>query len=148
MHGEEFRRSIYVQVRRSRPLSVMAPFDLPNTDPNCTRRASSTAATQSLLMMNSSFATNSAEGFARRLQREAGLDTERQVGHAWRIAFAVEPSEDELAEAISFIQEQAAYFQEQSPVDSTTDNKPAPQLEALTSFCQALFSSNHFLYVD
>ena len=148
MHGEEFRRSIYVQVRRSRPLSVMAPFDLPNTDPNCTRRASSTAATQSLLMMNSSFATNSAEGFARRLQREAGLDTERQVDHAWRIAFAVEPSEDELAEAISFIQEQTAYFQEQSPVDSTTDNKPDPQLEALTSFCQALFSSNHFLYVD
>src|SRR5262249_1148827 len=29
MHGEEFRRSVYVQVRRSRPLSVLDTFDAP-----------------------------------------------------------------------------------------------------------------------
>jgi hypothetical protein len=45
----EFRRSIYVQVRRSMPLGVLEPFDLPQMTPNCEKRAASTAAPQSLL---------------------------------------------------------------------------------------------------
>ncbi len=47
LNGEEFRRSLYVQVRRSRPLSVMDPFDPPVLDPNCPQRNSSTVSPQS-----------------------------------------------------------------------------------------------------
>src|SRR5262249_15143230 len=35
LHGEEFRRSVYVQMRRSRPLGVLEAFDLPAMEPNC-----------------------------------------------------------------------------------------------------------------
>ncbi|MCP4175725.1 MAG: DUF1553 domain-containing protein, partial [Fuerstiella sp.] len=55
MKGEEFRRSVYVQVRRSRPLAVLDTFDAPRMAPNCETRPSSTVAPQSLMMMNSDF---------------------------------------------------------------------------------------------
>ena len=42
--GEEFRRSLYIQVRRTRPLGVLESFDLPELAPNCTERASSNVA--------------------------------------------------------------------------------------------------------
>ncbi len=61
---DEFRRSIYVQVRRSMPLGMLEPFDLPVMTPNCERRASSTVAPQSLLMMNSEFVVKQAEAMA------------------------------------------------------------------------------------
>ena len=39
---DEFRRSIYVQVRRSRPLGMLETFDAPLMTPNCELRTSST----------------------------------------------------------------------------------------------------------
>ena len=55
MHGEEFRRSIYIEVRRSRPLSVLATFDEPPMEPNCEARKASTATPQALMLMNNDF---------------------------------------------------------------------------------------------
>jgi hypothetical protein len=55
LHGEEFRRSVYVQVRRSRPLAVLDAFDAPAPAPNCEARTPSTVALQALLLMNSAF---------------------------------------------------------------------------------------------
>src|SRR5438552_11486452 len=42
LHGEEFRRSIYVQVRRSRPLGVLEAFDAAAPTPKCEMRAALT----------------------------------------------------------------------------------------------------------
>src|SRR6185436_6230977 len=53
LHGEEFRRSLYVQMRRSRPLAMLHAFDEPVMEVNCDRRQSSTVPTQSLMLMNS-----------------------------------------------------------------------------------------------
>src|SRR5207247_2547478 len=46
--GDEFRRSVYVQVRRSRPLGVLDAFDVPMQEPNCECRNASTVAPQAL----------------------------------------------------------------------------------------------------
>ncbi len=61
---EEFRRSLYVQVRRSMPLSVLEPFDMPRMTPNCERRPSSTASPQALMMMNNPFVVQQSDAFA------------------------------------------------------------------------------------
>lgn len=55
MNGEDFRRSVYVQVRRSRALSILATFDEPTMEPNCEARKASTGAPQSLMLMNNDF---------------------------------------------------------------------------------------------
>ena len=135
MEGEDLRRSIYIQFRRSRPLSVLEPFDLPTMEPNCPLRKSSTVSPQSLVLMNSQFVIDRARALTQRLRREAGEDRRAQIELAWRLAFARQPNDDELADAQSFIEQQAILFPE-SPEQATA------------LFCQALLSSNPFLYID
>ena len=66
LNGEEFRRSVYVQVRRSRPLSVLDAFDAPLMEPNCEARNSSTVTPQSLMLMNNDFVHQQSREFAQR----------------------------------------------------------------------------------
>ena len=54
----EFRRSIYVEARRSMPLGMLQAFDEPLMTPNCERRATSTVSPQALFMMNSPLSRN------------------------------------------------------------------------------------------
>jgi uncharacterized protein DUF1553/uncharacterized protein DUF1549/cytochrome c len=137
LNGEEFRRSVYIQMRRSRPLAVLHAFDAPVMEVNCEKRQSSTVAPQSLMLMNSQFILDQAARFAQRLQKEAGADgtASSQVIRAWQLAFSRSPSERELADALEFLSTQA-------------DAKPKDALQPLTNFCQALLSANEFLYVD
>src|SRR5207247_1538034 len=102
LKGEEFRRSIYIQVRRSRPLAMLHAFDAPVMEVNCDRRQPSTVPTQSLMLMNSQFILDQAARFAARLQSEAGEEPSRQVVLAWRLAFNRTPTEQERADALAF----------------------------------------------
>ncbi|MFP6618821.1 MAG: PSD1 and planctomycete cytochrome C domain-containing protein [Pirellulaceae bacterium] len=154
MLGQEFRRSLYIQVRRSRPLAVLSTFDLPRMDPNCTVRASSTVAPQALMLMNSDFVTRQARYFAQRLQKEIPGDVPAQVGRAWKLAFSESAAPDEVTAAVQFLQQQAQQFEKQV-ASSTKKKKTDPaaekkkhELAALASFCHALLSSNQFLYVE
>ena len=154
MNGEEFRRSVYVQVRRSRPLAVLETFDLPLMDPNCGCRQASTVTPQSLMLMNSPFALEFAGHFAERVVAEAGIERRAQVAHAWRLAFAGEPAEDEINHAMAFVATQTEQFRanqaaEPKPAEGATPTaKATPEQQALTSYCHALLSSNAFLYVE
>ena len=139
--GEVYRRSVYVQVRRSLPLGVLEAFDVAPAEPNCECRNSSTVTPQALLLMNNAFILEQAEAFAARLLREAGADPKAQVVRAWDLAFAAEPTAEEVAGALSFLARQTERFRGRKA-------KPAadPRQQALATFCQALLSSNRFLY--
>jgi hypothetical protein len=143
LHGEEFRRSVYVQVYRSRPLSLLEAFDMPVMEPTCPARSTSTVAPQALLLMNNDFVVAQAEAFADRVRREAGPDLRAQVSRAWRLAFAREPSSAEVSEALAFLSEQSALLR-----SKPAKGQPDTQARALASFCQTLLSANQFLYVD
>ena len=161
LKGEEFRRGVYIQARRSRPLAMLHAFDAPVMEVNCEKRQSSTVATQSLLLMNSQFILDQAARFARRLQAEAGDDRADQVARGWQLAFSRSPTDSELADALAFLSGQVDYLQATAAAEKKeADDKPKkdekkkpapklePELQALTNFCQALLSANEFLYVD
>lgn len=153
LNGEEFRRSIYVQVRRSRPLEMFAAFDAPIMDPSCDLRAVTTVSPQSLLLMNNSTMRAHAAQFAHRLQAEGGKDLSDQVRLAWRLVDGRVPSEADVQQSVEFIREQMSYYQTHpTPLESRTgavEKKPAdPDLLGLTALCHALMSSNALLYVD
>ena len=67
----ENRRSVYIQVRRSRPLAVLETFDVPSVAPNCTQRADNVAP-QALLLMNSDFIVKYSQLFAKHIQQAGG----------------------------------------------------------------------------
>ncbi|MDA0834995.1 MAG: PSD1 and planctomycete cytochrome C domain-containing protein [Planctomycetota bacterium] len=144
---EQFRRTVYIQERRSMPLGVLEPFDLPNVAPNCDRRTPSTAAPQALLMMNNDVVLKQAEQFAQRVTVDAGDDRTAQITRAWQLAFSRSPTPSELTQSLEFL---AAQEQDFSALPPPEKDKPAPQpaLMALSTLCQALLCSNQFLYVE
>lgn len=138
LNGEEFRRSVYVQVRRSQPLAVLATFDAPAMEPCCDKRASSTVTPQSLMLMNSEFIAEYAKSFAERLAKEP--DVRAQISRAMQLAFAVEPTTAQIDDAVGFINEQTEVFRGQGRADARN--------LAVANFCQALMTTNEFLYID
>jgi hypothetical protein len=124
------------------PLGMLETFDAPTmtTNCNCESRATSTVAPQSLIMMNSQFLLDQAAEFAARLDRDAPGDLQQQVRLAWQLAFARLPSQDEIRMAVEFVEQQTPTFD--------AKDKVPPRSRALASLCQALLSSNEFLYVD
>lgn len=152
--AQAYRRTIYAEVRRSMPLGMLEPFDPATLAPNCDRRNNSTVSTQSLLLMNNSNVIRLAEHFAQRIQREVGDEPLAQVRHAWTLAFG-SPSDDKQAEAAAnwllaqrtALTKPAAENAANAEAKGTLEKAQAEQ-QALALYCQAIFSSNPFLYVD
>jgi hypothetical protein len=151
--ADAYRRSIYVQVRRSMPLGVIEPFDPASTAPNCDRRSQSTVATQSLMLMNNSSVVRISEHFAKRVAREAGEDPAAQVLRAWQLAYGYDPSQVRRDELVQWLSQQRSLLAQPNPEQPAAPNggalEPAKANEqALALLCQALLSSNAFLYID
>ena len=163
-----YRRSVYLQQRRSGPATALATFDFPNMDPNCERRDVTTVAPQSLFLLNDEFVIERAKDLAARVIKEHPDDADAQVRAAWRLTQACEPSAKELADFNRLLAEQVEHFAKLKPVKPVADASlkekigskraapfPAPvsasrgaDIEALGSLCQVLLATNRFLHVD
>lgn len=154
LEGDEYRRSLYVQARRSMPLEMFAAFDAPAmTDANCTSRPVTTVSPQSLLLMNNTSMREHAQDFALRVQSEVGSEPEKQAERAWRLAYGRSPSLSDLQDATAFINTQTEHYRANPSklerVSGPPEKTDAPaELLGLTALCHALLSSNGFLYVD
>lgn len=148
-----FRRSIYVQARRTLKLGMLAAFDAPTMTPNCEQRNSSTVANQALLFMNNAELLRQSEIFAERVAKDAGNDVAAQTSRAWRLALSSEPTSKQIERSVAFygVQEKLAR-QRISELTPDEANKfrfaDHPEKQALAAFCQFLLSNNAFLYVD
>ncbi|MBD3676531.1 MAG: DUF1553 domain-containing protein [Planctomycetaceae bacterium] len=142
LNGEEFRRSVYVQVRRSRPLAVLETFDSPRMEPNCAERTVSTVAPQSLMLMNGVFVLEQSAALAQRLKTETGDDRRALIERAWELVYNRVPNDSEMADAEQFLIEQTELLKSRAGKDDD------PEIQAVASLCQVLLSSNEFLYVD
>ena len=153
---DDFRRSLYLQSRRTEPVTVLETFDQPEMKPNCELRRTTTVAPQALLMLNDTFVLASARALAERVRREAPGDVRAQVERAWRLLFSRPPSQREFEGALSHLAEQGEEFRVRLATVSPPPAKegepalapPDPQLEALASLCQVLLASNRFLTCD
>ena len=151
--GAEFRRSIYVQVRRTMPVGVMETFDTPALSPNCEARPVSTVPPQALMLMNDQFVLERASDLAERLRRERPGGARDQLALLWRLLFAEEPTDAEMLRGLIYLAEQTETLR--AVVAAKKDDKakaqtppPDPSLQSLASLCQALLGSNRFLYLD
>jgi hypothetical protein len=153
LNGEEFRRSIYVQARRSRPLEMFATFDAPIMEPSCDVRSVTTVSPQSLLLMNSSIMRVHAQQFAQRVQTEGGKELPDQICLAWKLVHGKAPSESDVQQSVEFVQAQTEFYKANpTPLEvqlGTPSKTPGePGFLGLTALCHALMSGNALLYVD
>ncbi|HEV3025650.1 MAG TPA: DUF1553 domain-containing protein, partial [Pirellulales bacterium] len=128
------RRSIYLQVRRSQPLTLLQVFDQPVMETNCTRRGVSTVSSQALTLLNSDSLIQQASAFASRVLKENPSDS---AGHAVQLAFGRPATDKERAKLNEFLEIQKARYK----------NADAQQ-RALTDLCHMLLSANEFAYID
>ncbi len=137
-----FRRSLYIESRRSRPLTVLDTFDLPLMNPNCTVRTVTTVAPQSLLLMNDAFSIEQAQALAERLQREAPSHDLGKIHRAWALLYGKVPQPLDTARSLVFLHDQRRDLEQQG--------REAGQAatEALAAWCQVMLSTNQFLYLE
>jgi len=119
------RRSIYLVAKRNLRLPFGQVFDQPDLQTTCPRREASTHALQALELLNGKTANRLAEGFAARLEREAGRDHARQVELAYLLTTGRPPTPAERSRALRFLERQP-----------------------LREFALAMYNVNAFLYVN
>ncbi len=134
------RRSIYFTIKRSRLIPTLRLFDGPDSLQSIGARQVTTVAPQALMLMNSPNVRRYAMQFANRAAPTEQTPPAEAVRAAYLLALSRAPSNVELTDALTFLQQQAASYQAQG-------QNNASQL-ALTDFCQTLFGLNEFVYVE
>ena len=130
--GNGWRRSIYVNQRRTQMPSLFESFDLPAMNPACLDRTESIVATQALHLLNNGMVDDLAGYFAERVQRDAGDTPAAQIERAYWLAAGRAPSAEERSVSLEAMREFAA----------------AGAGRALKKFCHTLLNSAAFLYID
>jgi hypothetical protein len=141
------RRSVYLQVRRSQPITLLEIFDTPRMEINCARRSEAIVATQALTLLNSKFTEVNSQGLSTRILKAAGVETEQRIAQAYQLIFCREPSSTERQAIGEFL---AAAVQEQLGEKAATASdaeKQAALDAAWVPLCEALVNSNEFLFV-
>ncbi len=143
------RRSIYIQQRRSKPVTILEAFDAPQLKPNCLRRTKSTVASQALQMMNSEILRGNSRYMAGRIIDEVGDDPAALVERVYLTALSRPPSDKERTDGVSTLSEMTKAWrrrlEEQVPMEP---KRTKARWLALATLCHAVLNSAEFLYVD
>ncbi|MBI1312863.1 DUF1553 domain-containing protein [bacterium] len=144
---DQNRRSVYVQILRLRPETMLQVFDQPTISVNCTQRTTSTVSTQALTILNSDAMVRAATAFAGRVLAER---PDALINHAVLTAFARPATADEQALLNGHLDELTSHYlaQRASDLRDQPDVKAACRKQALTDVCHMLLSANEFVYVD
>ncbi len=132
---EAARRSVYVHVKRSLLVPILAVHDAADTDSSCPVRYTTTVPTQALGMLNGEFANEQAGHFADRLRSEAPGDLASQVRRAIRLTVARDPGPEEVRNDLEFVRN----LMERSKLDERA---------AMSQYCLMILNTNAFLYLD
>ncbi len=138
----QWRRSVYVYVKRQLQLPMMEMFGAPPSTHSCAQRQRSLVPTQSLVLLNDDFMRDQAARFAGRLPGEAGDHLDAQVERAFWIALGRAPTSQRVDQAVRFVTEQSKRLAAGglSPVEADQ--------QALIDFCHVLMNLSEFSYID
>ena len=105
---DQWRRSVYIYVKRQLLMPSMELFDAPTTTDSCALRLQSTVPTQALVLMNDDFVEDQAHYLAERATAEAGDDAMKAVGRLFLLALSHAPSDSRLQQALDFVKQREA----------------------------------------
>ena len=100
------RRSIYFTIKRSQLIPSMTAFDAPEPLVSQGTRPTTTVAPQALWLMNSPAVRSWSGLFAKRLMASPKTSFSEAAARAYALAFNRQPTKQELAESVAFIQSQ------------------------------------------
>jgi len=132
-----WRRSVYLQYRRTEIPTMMDTFDYPEMGPNCLIRSVSTVSPQSLMLMNNDHIRELATEFAQRVDHLVAENSEpaARVDAVYHLALSRSPSAEEREIGIDALRKLNAAWDGDSQ-------------GALESYCHTILNSAAFVYID
>ncbi|MBT4866535.1 MAG: DUF1553 domain-containing protein, partial [Planctomycetaceae bacterium] len=134
-----WRRSIYLQYRRTEIPTMLHTFDYPEMGPNCVARSVSIVSPQSLMLMNNKRVRELAAAFAVHVEE---LSDERDkndrgamVDRVYQLALSRSPSENERRLGIATLKKLETTWK-------------GDRRRALETYCHTILNSAAFVYVD
>ena len=139
--AEHNHRSVYLPIVRDMVPDSLAVFDFAETSLVTGQRDNTTVPSQALYMMNSDQVTRAAERLATKLA-DTGKKGGELIEQAYTMALSRKPTESELKNAVAF-------FRDFTPaVAEDIGNRDRVRFAGLVGFCQALFASAEFRYLN
>ena len=134
------RRNIYHEVRRNFLEPMMLAFDRPIPFTTFGNRNVTNVPAQSLILMNDDFVNEQAKALA------ANVIGHKEMSHAERLKYIYiktlsrEPSEEEVASALAFIQVLAQSYK-------LKDAEVADSIDVWKDYCHSVFNLKEFIYL-
>lgn len=130
---EQWRRSIYIYIKRQLLMPSLELFDAPTTTDSCALRTQSTVPTQALVLMNDEFVEEQAGFLVQRAAAEAGDDPARVVEQLFMLTLSKKPSPARLRESLDFLAQREQASDKQS---------------ALRDLAHVLLNSSEFVFIE
>ena len=128
------RRSVYIHIKRSLPVPMMAAFDVADPDTPCAVRFNTVQPTQALAMLNSDFINEEAGTLADFARAKSAEDVTGQITAVLARVTQRQPTDGEIEKGTALVK---------SLRESGTDEKKSLQL-----FCVVALNLNEFLFID
>ncbi len=135
-------RSVYLPIVRNAVPDSLKLFDFAEPSILVGERPVTTVPTQALFFLNSTFVSNQCDELASKLLNQNSMDDAARVDAAYRTVLSRPATESEIGRAMQFIDQTAGLF------EAEKRNKPSGVQHAWAGFCQALFGSAEFRYVE
>jgi hypothetical protein len=136
------RRSLYLPVIRNSLYDLYQSFDFGDGSTVNGLRAVTVVAPQALLALNSPLIRDASGSFAANLLKENVADDGSRIRDAYLNAYGRPATPAEVARVEAYISRYS------TAVAAVEPDAAKRRLRAYQSFCQALFASNEFLYLD
>ncbi len=133
--AEQARRSVYIHVKRSLPVPMLAAFDFPETDISCEARFLTTQPAQALGMLNSAWMQQQSQALANRVRREVGDRLESQARRMLELVQVRLPHAQDIADLLSL----TSRLKEQHKLDDVSTS---------TAMALVALNLNEFAYID
>ncbi|HEY2827302.1 MAG TPA: PSD1 and planctomycete cytochrome C domain-containing protein [Pirellulales bacterium] len=147
---EQWRRSVYIFVKRSLPVPMLEGFDAPTATQTCERRMTTVVATQALQLLNDDFSNRQAEYMATRVIHDAGEDISHEVERAYWLTFSRPPNDSQRRQAAEFVNNQMESARQALLNEHKREGVTPSQIKirALADLCHVLFNADEFVYLN
>ena len=138
----QWRRSVYIYVKRQLLMPMMELFDAPTTTDSCAERMQSVVPTQALVLMNDEFVEDHAGFLAQRAAAGADGDLPKAIERMHQLALARVPMSERLKQATAFVAARELAYEKEAGA------KEPPRQRALADLAHVLFNSSEFIYIE
>ena len=130
---EQWRRSIYIYVKRQLLMPSMELFDAPTTTDSCAMRLQSTVPTQALVLMNDEFVEEQAAFLSMRARHDDNDARSALIERLFKLTLGRAPTVSHLNQAAEFVQDR---------------EKQSNETVALTDLAHVLLNSSEFITIE